>query len=196
MLLKTFAASVRKEGDPACLQAKALDDAASVTRGRTLLQRYGVQMMKVLNENFDQAAYRAALSASAGPDALAEIERLKGDNDVKAIIVLDRPARLAKVVDTVLEQFDRYVLTGRIKLGTISPIGRGEPEPPENPTDALGGGAAIRRWHRRSRSSATRPARRGRSRAPRLYARSRDNRPMAFFAGADRDLVDLCIGRR
>ena len=53
VLLKSFAASVRKEGDPACLQAKALDDAASVTRGRTLLQRYGVQMMKVLNENFD-----------------------------------------------------------------------------------------------------------------------------------------------
>ena len=67
---------MRKDGDPACLQAKALDDAALVARGRALLQRYGVQMAKVLNENFDRAAYQAALSAAGEPDAEAELARL------------------------------------------------------------------------------------------------------------------------
>src|SRR5687768_6345847 len=61
-LLKTFAANVRKSGDPSCLQAKALDDAALVAGGRALLQRRGVQTMKILDENFDRAAYQAALT--------------------------------------------------------------------------------------------------------------------------------------
>jgi len=37
--LKTFAASVRKDGDPSCLQAKALDEAATVARGRAASRR-------------------------------------------------------------------------------------------------------------------------------------------------------------
>ena len=76
-LLPTFAAAVRKNGDPSCLQAKALDDTASVAWGRALLQSYGIRMMKLLDENFDRSAYQSALSASAGPNAVADIERLK-----------------------------------------------------------------------------------------------------------------------
>ena len=63
--LKRFATSVRRDGDAACLQAKSLDDAALVARGRALLQHYGVQMVKVLNENFDRATYQEALSAAS-----------------------------------------------------------------------------------------------------------------------------------
>jgi hypothetical protein len=57
-ILKTFAASVRRDGDPACLDAKALDDAALVAGGRVLLQRYGVQMMKILDESIEAAVQR------------------------------------------------------------------------------------------------------------------------------------------
>jgi len=64
-LLKRFAAAVHKDGDQACLQAKALDDAALAARGQALLRRHGVQMAKLMDENFDRAAYLAALSASA-----------------------------------------------------------------------------------------------------------------------------------
>jgi hypothetical protein len=42
-LLKRFAAAVRKDGDGACLQAKALDEAALIASGRAMLQRYGMQ---------------------------------------------------------------------------------------------------------------------------------------------------------
>src|SRR5262245_49115350 len=57
VLLGTFAAEIRKNGDSSCLTAKALDDAALVARGRALLQHHGVRMIKVLDENFDRSAY-------------------------------------------------------------------------------------------------------------------------------------------
>jgi hypothetical protein len=65
-LLKTFAANVRKDGEAACLQAKGLDEAVLIERGRALLQVRGVQMLKILDENIDRAAYQAALSQAAG----------------------------------------------------------------------------------------------------------------------------------
>src|SRR5687768_6276093 len=49
-VLETFAASVRKHGDASCLQTKKLDDAAIIAGGRALLQRYGMQTKKVLDD--------------------------------------------------------------------------------------------------------------------------------------------------
>jgi hypothetical protein len=208
-LLKTFAASVRKNGDPSCLEAKALDDAASVARGRALLQRHGVQMINVLDENFDRSAYQSALSASAGPDAAAEIERLKRDPDVKALMALYRPAQLAKVVDTIMEQFDRYVLIGRIKLDPVSPIARGESElMKDNPTEAMRADptqateAAVRRFldeHQSPRidryldllDAVEAATLKGFSTQAALKLG-----PMVHFAGVERDLAELCVGRR
>jgi hypothetical protein len=205
-LLKTFAASVRKRGDPACLRATAPDDAALVARGRALLQRYGVQMTKVMNENFDRSTFQSALSASVGPDAVAEIERLKRDPNVKTLISLHRPVRLAKVVDTIIEQFDRYVLIGRIKLDPVSPIARGETE--DNPTEAMRANltqaaeAAVRRFLDDHPSpqidryldlvDAVEAA------TPKGFSTQAALKlgPMAYFAGVERDLAELCVGRR
>ena len=61
---------------------------------------------------------------------------LERDRSVKAYRELNRPAQLAKTADMLLEQFDRYVLIGRIKLDPIGPVARGEPELLENPTQA------------------------------------------------------------
>jgi hypothetical protein len=207
-LLKTLAASVRKDGDPACLQAKALDDAALIARGRALWERYGVQMMKVLDENFDRAAFQAALSAGAGSKAAAEFERLERDPDVKKLIVVNRPARLAKVVDSIVENFDRFVLVGRIKLAPTHPVARGETElMKDNPTEAMRANpteaaeAAVQQFLKRHASrkvdryldlvDAVETA------MPKGYAKSALKLgPMAFFAGAERDLAELCVGRR
>jgi len=207
--LETFAASVRRNGDPACLQAKALDDAATVAGGRALLQRYALRMIKMLDESFDRSAYQVALSAGAGPDAAAEIERLKRDPNVAALIALYRPAQLAKVVDTIMEQFDRYVLIGRIKLDPVSPIARGELElMKDNPTEAMRANpteaaeAAVQRYlddHPSPRIDryldlldaveAATPKGISRQAAAKLG-------PMTYFAGAERDLAELCVGRR
>jgi hypothetical protein len=208
-LLKTFAASVRQDGDPACLQAKVLDEAATVARGHALLHRYGVQMMKVLSESLDPSAYQSALTASAGPKAAAEIERLKRDPDVKKLVALNRPAQLARVVDTLIEQFDRYVLIARIKLDPISPIARGEAElMNDNPTEAMRANptpateAAVQRFLKKHRSrridryldlldAVETATLKGVSRQTALKLG-----PMAYFAGVERDLAELCVGRR
>ena len=207
-LLKTFAASVRKDGDPACLQAKALDDAALIERGRALWQRYGVQMMKVLDENFDRPAYQAALSAGAGPKAAAEIERLRRDPDVKKFIAVYRPARLAKVVDSIVENFDRFVLIGRIKLAPTHPVARGETElMKDNPTEAMRANPTEAAEVAVQQFLSRRPSRRVdryldlvdavETAMPKGYAKSALKLgPMAFFAGAEGDLAELCVGRR
>jgi hypothetical protein len=200
-LLKAFAASVRRNGDPSCLQAKMLDEAASVARGRALLQRHGLRMMKIQEENFDRVAYQSALSASAGPGAVAEIERLKRDPEVKALVALYRPAQLAKVVDAIVEQFDRYLLIGRIKLDPVSSVASGEIEPlKDDPKQAAE--AAVQRFLDKHASrrldryldlqNAVEAAMPKGFRTP---AASKPG-PMAYFAGAEQDLAELCIDRR
>jgi hypothetical protein len=194
--LKTFAVSVRKDGDAACLQARALDDAALIARGRALLQRYGVKMVRLMNEKFDRTAYQTALAAAGEPDAAAEIERLEDDPAVKKYIELYRPARLVKVLDSLTEQFDRYVLIGRFKLATVSAVGRGDPT--DDPTDATE--AAVQKHLEEHPSDqvarylelidAVEAA------TPKgLKHAGQDLSPQTFFAGADRDLAELCIGR-
>ena len=207
-LLKTFAASVRKDGDPACLQAKALDDAALIERGRALWQRYGVQMMKVLDENFDRPAYQAALSAGAGPKAAAEIERLRRDPDVKKFIAVYRPAQLAKVVNSIVENFDRFVLIGRIKLAPTHPVARGETElMKDNPTEAMRANPMEATEVVVEQFLSRHPSRKVdryldlvdavETAMPKGYAQTALKLgPMAYFAGAERDLAELCVGRR
>lgn len=75
-LLKTFAANVRKVGEPSCLRAKGLDEAALITRGRALLQTYGVRFLEILDENFDDAVTQSAFAAAAGTNARTELDRL------------------------------------------------------------------------------------------------------------------------
>ena len=138
---------------------------------------------------------------------MAEIERLRRDPGVKALIALYRPAQLAKVVDTVMEQFDRYVLIARIKLDPVSPIARGEtelmkdnPAMRANPTQASE--AAVQRFLDKHRSpridryldllDAVEAA------TPKGFRTQAALKlgPTAYFAGVERDLAELCVGRR
>jgi hypothetical protein len=207
-LLQNFAESVRKSGDPACLQANALDDGALVARGQALFQRYGVQMTKLLDEGFDRAAYEAALRAAEGPGAVAEIERLKRDRDVAALIVLYRPAQLASAADRIMEQFDRYALIKRIKLYPVAPIARGEIKPTDHPSAAMRANpteaaeTAIERFideHPSPRivryleimDAADAAMQKAIKREVALKLG-----PTAYFAGVERDLAELCVGSR
>jgi hypothetical protein len=197
-LAKRFAAAVRKAGDPACLQEKALDDAALAARGQGLWQRYGVQMAQLIEQSFNRAAYERALLERAGRNVLTEIERLERDRSVKAFKELNRPAQLAKATDMLLEQFDRFVLVGRIKLEPIGPLGRGEPELAENPTQATE--AAVEKFLKRHRGvnrylDLLDTVQAAKARGMSVLAVSKLG-PMEYFAGAERDLAELCVIRR
>jgi hypothetical protein len=200
-LLKTFAANVRKAGDPACLQAKALDEAALVAGGRALLQRRGVQAVKILDDNFDPAAYQAALAESGEPDAVAEMERLRTDPRVKAMLALYRPAQLAKVLDFVLEQFDRHVLVARINLDPVAPIARGEPDPIKDNLIEAAEAAAQKYLDEHPSPQMDRyldlvdVTDTARPKGLNVKA-ARNSGPMQFFAGLEGDLAELCVGKR
>lgn len=199
-LLKTFAASVRRHADSACRQARGLDDAAAITRGRAILERHGIRMMQVAEDMVDRAAYRAELSASLGADAEAELARLESDPVVKQYIALGRPARLARVLDLVLEQFDRYLLVARIKFDTISPEGRGEPALPENPIEAAE--AVEQEFYDKASSpqlnryvELLEAATIAMQKAINLDKAAQFS-PEVIFRGVDSDLAELCVGPR
>ena len=210
-LLKQFAANVRKDGVAACLQAKGLDDAALVARGRTLWQARGTQMLRAAEQAFDRDAYNAALSATAGRNARAEIERLRQDRDIKKFIEISRPMKLANALDSIVEQFDRYVLIRRIKLDPVHPIARGETEiMKDNPSESMRANPvaatekATQEFYDKHRSS--RMERyltlmdAAAAVSPKAFRKEEVVKlgPLSFavFGGADVELAEMCVVRR
>ena len=196
-LMDTFAVSARRNGDPSCLEAKTLDAAALAGHGRALFQRYGSRMVETLNANFDRSAYQSALSASTGRNATAELERLERDPVVKKLIALNRPA---KVLDSLVESFDSYVMIKRIKLDPVGPLGSGDPELlRKNPTEATE--AAVQRFvdehpsRRLDRYFELVEAREAAS-VKGFTAVAMKLGPVAYFGGVETDLAELCVGRR
>lgn len=202
-LLKQFVANVRKDADAACLQAKGLDDAALTARGRALWQARGVQTLTLLEQAYDRKVYEAAVTEAAGRNVPAELERLRKDADVKELIAISRPLKLANTTDSILEDFDRYVLIARIKLDPVHAISRGESDSESvhaNPAKATE--AAIQAFYDKQSSKkveryldlvdATTTA------SPKGFKKEelRKLGPMEFFAGTDKDLAEICIGKK
>jgi hypothetical protein len=132
---------------------------------------------------------------------VSELAQIKRDVEVQTLLAISWPADLARTVSAVAENFDHYLAIARIKLDPISPVARGEEEPQENPTAACD--AAAKKF------IDTHPSKKrinryldlveaddeARRKAIRPEAASKLG-PMAYFAGADRDLAELCIGRK
>jgi len=197
--LQNFVKSVRKHADAACLAEKGFDDAAIAARGTALMQRYGEQMLKLMDDNVDRATYEKVFKENAGPRGLSEFEQLKRDPEVKEFIAIYLPAGQTKTVDSIVENFDRFILIGRFKFDSISPIARGE-EPPkyERAEAAAAAARAFMKAHPRKINrylDLLDVAIDARGKAISQEARMRLG-PMAFFAGAERELAELCIGRK
>ena len=203
-LLKQFAANVRKDGDAACLQEKGLDEAALIKRGRALVHTYGVQTIKLMEENFDDAAAQAAFAESAGPKAREEYQRLLRHPDVARFESINRPILLAVATDMVFEQFDRYLLIARIKLDPASPDARGESDNEVTRADPVPKAKAAGMRFIETKASPAAMDKYFDLTQQYLAANRRGIRkeglgkltPMNFFAGADKDLAELCVGKR
>jgi hypothetical protein len=129
------------------------------------------------------------------------MDRLSQEADVKTYLALYRPARLAKVLDIVLEHFDRYVFIGRIKLDPVAPIARGEPDLPENPIAAAE--AATQQYMDEHPSDSieryidlqeTVMAAWRKGITPETALKL--GPIMKYFAGVEGDLADVCVGKR
>jgi hypothetical protein len=198
-LLQNFVKSVRENADSACLKDKGFDDAALIARGSALLQRYGEHMVKLMEENVDRTAYEKAFKERAGPRAVSEFEQLKRDGDVKKLIAIYQPAGQGKLIDSITENFDHYVTIGRIKFDSISPAARGEDAPNQKQVEAAEAAALKfidahpRKLNRYLDMLEAAIAARRKAITPQAAMKLG---PMAYFAGADRDLAELCVGRK
>jgi hypothetical protein len=101
------------------------------------MTKWGTRMMEGIASIVDPKLYAEKFASTAGPDAATELERLKQDATVKRYLALAQPMRLAKILDSIFEQFERYVLVSKIKLAAMSPLPTGnEKLLLKNPTEA------------------------------------------------------------
>ena len=200
-LMAPFAKTVAQNADAACLQSKALDDAKLIERGRGVFQRYGTQSMEIIIKNFDTRRYESRIAEIAGPKAAAELMKLRNDQDVKRYLRLERPIRLAKVLDFVVENFERYALLNRINLKSFSGIATGNDEllranPTEQSEEAIEKFVSASKSRQLKRfielSEITAPA--VMEAVDREFALKWG--PMTFYRGVENNLAELCITKR
>ena len=198
-LVAELGKSLRKDADPACLTAKGIAPDQLEQRGRDLIFKWGVRMREIYNSFVDREVYGEKFTASAGRGAAAELKRLRNDADVKRILELERPIRLASIADLIFEQFDRHLLVKRIKLMAVSPLGTANEallnmDPTEATEEkvekflAASKSPALRKYLKLSQQSV----------AATVAAMKKEETskagPSAFFGGVEADLAELCIG--
>ena len=198
-LVAEFGEALRAGADPACLQAKKLTAEDLKGRGGELLVRWGTRAMETVLGLFDANKYAEHLAASAGQDAARELERLRTDAEVARYIAVEKPLRLAKVADHIVEQFDRYVLLTRLKLRSVSPLSTGDDkllnanpaERVEQELEEIEARSTSRELRRfldlGEKATAAFQAAFKTSEALRVG-------PGTYFRGVETDLADLCIG--
>jgi len=200
-LVAELGKSLRKDADAACLTAKGIAPDQLEQRGRDLIVKWGVRMREIYNSMVDREAYSEKFTASAGRGAVAELKRLRNDADVKRILELERPIRLANIADSIFEQFDRHLLVQRIQLTAVSPLGTGnEALLNMNPTEATqekvdkfvapSKSPALKKYLKLSQQSIAASV------AAMKKEDARKAGPSAFFGGVEADLAELCIGPR
>jgi hypothetical protein len=197
LLMDEFAKTVRESADAACLQSNGLDAAKLKQRGTDLFRRWGTRIMERLAGNIDFQKFDSALAARAGANAKQDIATLRRLPEVQRYVTLERPMRLAKVTDFVVEQFDRYVLLTRIRLKSFAPIATGnERLLRANPTEASE--TAVERLAARKLPQVERFLRLSEAAAGAMQdAFDRETvllwGPATFYRGVETDLAEICI---
>ena len=126
-ILVGFGAILRDSADPACARGRGLDAARLTERGAAMLRRHGTRTVTSYLSAVSQETIRSTLAARGEPDAMAEIVRLRADPDVRALIAIDRRAKLAAVVDMTSEMFTRGAQEVRAQLSRpVSPVLSGD----------------------------------------------------------------------
>ncbi len=200
-LVAELGKSLRKDADAACLSAKGIAPDQLEQRGRDLIVKWGTRMREIYNSMVDREVYDEKFTASSGRGAVAELKRLRNDVDVKRLLEMERPIRLANIADSIFEQFDRHLLVQRIKLTAVSPLGTGnEALLNKNPTEATeekidkfvaaSKSPALKKYLKLSQQSIAASV------AAMKKEDARKAGPSAFFGGVEADLAELCIGPR
>ena len=127
--------------------------------------------------------------------------QLRNDPVVQRFLVMERQLRLVRVLNFVIEQFDRYVLLNRIDLDSISPLSNGKDELLRaDPSEAIEG--ALEKFVSDNPSPEFRQFYRLSELASELLPQALDTNfvlsvgPMTFYRGVETELAELCVVKR
>lgn len=199
-LVAELGKSLRASVDPACLQAKGLSDEQLIERGEALIVTWGTRTMEQLASLFDAKAHEAKFTAIAGAGAAAELARLRENDDVKRYLAIERPWRLARAADFVMEQLDRYALLARLKLTPVSPVAGGNDALlRQNPTETIE--AELDAFREKTKSDALErylelEEASGEAVPAALRPEAARAGPATFMRGIEDDLAAVCIVKR
>jgi hypothetical protein len=194
-LVAEFARVLRTDADPACLKSKAIAADQLGTRGETLLIKWGTRTMETAGSYVDAEAYEKNFPGSA------ELKGLRDKPEVKRYLEIERPIRLAKVLDFIFEQFDRYVLLNKIKFAPVSPEATGNDDllrknPSEAAADALDDFIKTNKSPEVDRFLALSEQAAKATQGAIREEQARKVGPGTFYQGIELDLAELCIGQR
>jgi hypothetical protein len=187
--------ALRADADPACLSSKGLQAAALEARGRDLFINWTNTLSERMNALYDPKVYGELFTASA------EFDRLKQHADVKRYMALSAPARQVKLIDSMTENFARYMLINKIKLRFASALETANPAIlSKDPTEAAE--AAAEKFVASRKSPALNRFLNLSDQANAAMTESIDKEqakktlPHNFLKGIEADLAELCIGKR
>ncbi len=157
--------------------------------------------METIIAAFDRKRYEEKITQRAGQGAVAELMQLRSDPVVQRYLALERPLRLAKVLNFVIDQFDRYVLLNRINLDSISPLSNGKDELlSADPTEAVE--EALEKFVNENTSPRFQRFYRLSEIAGEAMPEALDTNfvlkvgPVTFYRGVETELAELCVVKR
>jgi hypothetical protein len=197
-LADEFGKALRNAADPACLDSRKVTANELRQRGLDLMVKWGTRMLEQSAALIDAKAYEAQLTAAAGQNAPAELARLEDDADVRRYREIERPIRLTAVLDAMFEQFDHYVMIGKMKIAPVSPLASGNDALlSKDPTEAserdlkefvaAHPSPALKRFLKLSEDAADATT------AAINTDQAEKAEPAAFFHGIEADLTEICV---
>jgi hypothetical protein len=194
-LIAELGRALRADAAPACLKSKGIAADQLEARGEALLIKWGTRATETAMTLIDFQAYEKAFPANA------ELKGLWEQPEIKRYLKLERPKRLAKVLDFVFEQFDRYNVLNRIKIASVSPLATGKNDlvsanPTETAEEALDDFVATNKSAQIDRFLALSEQATDAMKAAVNREQAIRTGPGTFYRGIEIDLAELCIGSR
>ena len=194
-LIAELGRALRADADPTCLNSKAIIADQLEQRGEALLVKWGTRTMETARSYVDYEVYEKSFPVSA------ELKGLREQPQIKRYLDIEQPIRMAKVLDFIFEQFDRYVLLNRIKIAPVSPAASGNIDvlranPTEAAEEALDDFIETNKSPQIERflalSEQATEATQGAIKKEQAVRAG----PGTFYRGIELDLAELCIGSR
>jgi hypothetical protein len=128
LIVDALEKALAKDADPACLAARSIAPAQLRSHGEALLVRQGQARLDRMMALVDSGKADAEFVQRGGAGAQEEWRALLAEPTVAEYLRIERPVKLVDLVNGTTENFGRYVVLRRIRLGEINPLATGDLE--------------------------------------------------------------------